>query len=153
MARDPSDSGVGRLRIAETAGGRQWMAIDKQLTNLAFTLMGAPDAVVSARMAELHAQADLIEEPKWREMAHRHIELLPRDIGGPKPGSSPQYWEAAELVRRYIGREFDDPSEQATVGELVIEQVGALADGAPVEEQILIKGMSNAVVHKIDRVE
>jgi hypothetical protein len=71
--------------------------------------------------------------------------------GGPKPGTSPEYWRAASLVTEVVNGK-GSPAERIAHAERAKAEIAALSRQAPRRESMTILRMNSGLVRLIERL-
>lgn len=126
-------------------------AFDAQVLELADSLQGADEATVAAEVVRLKALAGQIADERSRRLALIRAEKLPELISGPKPGTSPQYWQAARLVTQVVNDK-RSAADRIAHAERAKSDIAALSRQAPVRESMTILRMNSTLVRLIERL-
>ena len=126
--------------------------VEAELQRLLADLKGAAPEVVEAETERLLAMADQVQDERGRERARFRAGSLPRLLAGPGKATSEQFRKAQILFARAI--DGDGPA-QARIPELeqAIEQIGELAEQAPVREAGAIRRLTSPLVRLIDHLQ
>lgn len=126
--------------------------VSAEVRRLSYDLRGAGEATVAAEQSRLRGLADQIEDEVSRRSAHARVEALPRLLGGPKLGTSPEYAEAVTLVGRAHG--LTGPATQRlSEARQIRARIRELAGQAPANESAVILRMNSSVARMIDDLE
>jgi hypothetical protein len=126
--------------------------VEAELQRLADDLKGAAPATVEAETARLRAMAEQVQDAPGRERALSRAADLPRLLAGPPAPSSPQFAQAQALFTAAISDE--QPAEVRIPRlEQAIEQIGELADQAPVREAGAIRRLNSPLVRLIEHLQ
>jgi hypothetical protein len=126
-------------------------AVEAQVRELSVSLRGADEATVAAEVARLKELASRITDEQSRSLALIRAEKLPEFISGPKPGTSPQYWRAAELVTEVVNSK-GSPADRIAAAEQAKSEIAALSKQAPQRESMTILRMNSTLVRLIERL-
>lgn len=123
-----------------------------EMRRLLSDLKGATPDVVRAEGERLCNLAELVRDERGRERARFRAGQLPRLLAGPAKASSEQFQQAQVLFARAIN---DDGPAGTRIPQLerTIEQIGALADEAPVREAGAIRRLNSPLVRLIDHLQ
>jgi hypothetical protein len=126
--------------------------VEAELQRLLSDLKGASPEVVEAETRRLLALADQVQDGRGRERARFRAGSLPRLLAGPAKASSEQFHQAQILFAQAIN---GDGPAHARIPQLeqVIEQIGELAEQAPVREAGAIRRLNSPLVRLIDHLE
>ncbi|TCN38696.1 hypothetical protein EV644_10891 [Kribbella orskensis] len=123
-----------------------------EMRRLLSDLKGATPDVVQAEGERLRNLAEQVRDERGRERARFRAGQLPRLLAGPAKASSEQFQQAQVLFARAING--DGPAETRIPQlERTIEQIGALADEAPVREAGAIRRLNSPLVRLIDHLQ
>lgn len=123
-----------------------------EMRRLLSDLKGATPDVVQAEGERLRNLAELVQDERGRERARFRAGQLPRLLAGPAKASSEQFQQAQVLFARAIN---DNGPAVTRIPQLerTIEQIGALADQAPVREAGAIRRLNSPLVRLIDHLQ
>ena len=123
-----------------------------EMRRLLSDLKGATPDVVQAEGERLRNLAEQVRDERGRERARFRAGQLPRLLAGPAKASSEQFQQAQVLFARAIN---DDGPAGTRIPQLerTIEQIGALADEAPVREAGAIRRLNSPLVRLIDHLQ
>jgi hypothetical protein len=126
--------------------------VEAELQRLVDDLKGAAPATVEAETARLRAMAEQVTDEAGRERARFRAGQLPKLLAGPPTPSSEQFQQAQVLFAKAING--DGPADVRIPHlELTIEEIGALADQAPVREAGAIRRLNSPLVRLIDHLQ
>lgn len=130
----------------------EYETVEAELQRLLADLKGAAPEVVEAEGERLRAMAEQVQDERGRERARFRAGSLPRLLAGPAKASSEQFRQAQILFARAI--DGDGPAD-ARIPQLeqAIEQIGDLADQAPVREAGAIRRLTSPLVRLIDHLQ
>lgn len=123
--------------------------ISAEVRRLSYALEGAGDAAVAAEQTRLREQAAQIVDERSRRSALARVDALPRLIGGPHPGNSPQYQEASSLAGRAHGLT-GSPAEQIAEAGRIHDRIAELAAEVPPDESTTILRMNSSIARMIE---
>ncbi len=126
--------------------------VSAEVRRLSHALRDATPAEIEAEQARLRAAAETIGDDVSRRSALARVSALPRLIGGPRPGSSPQYDEATSLAGRAHGL-VGTPEERIAEAARLRERITELAAQAPVQESGAILRMNGSISRLIADLE
>ncbi|MFC5266395.1 hypothetical protein ACFPJ1_30140 [Kribbella qitaiheensis] len=123
-----------------------------EMRRLLSDLKGTTPDVVRAEGERLRNLAEQVQDERGRERARFRAGQLPRLLAGPAKASSEQFRQAQVLFARAIN---DDGPAGTRIPQLerTIEQIGALADEAPVREAGAIRRLNSPLVRLIDHLQ
>ena len=123
-----------------------------EMRRLLSDLKGATPDVVQAEGERLRNLAEQVRDERGRERARFRAGQLPSLLAGPAKASSEQFQQAQVLFARAING--NGPAETRIPQlERTIEQIGALADQAPVREAGAIRRLNSPLVRLIDHLQ
>lgn len=128
----------------------QYDAIDAEVRALTVSLRDAPGDALATAQDQLRAIAAEIADELWRTRALRRIDELAQLVAGPRTGTSTQYREANAIAGRVLARQQDPPAERILEAERAIATIGQLADQAPAEESMAIRGLNATLTRLVD---
>jgi hypothetical protein len=126
--------------------------ISAEVRRLSYALDGTDPAAVAAEQARLRELAAAIADEVSRRSALARVDALPRLIGGPRPGTSPQYEEASTLVGRAHGLTGPAVERIVEAGQ-IRARIAELADQAPASESTTILRMNSSIARLIEDLE
>lgn len=126
--------------------------VSAEVRRLSHELRDAVPAQIGAEQARLRELAATIEDDVSRRSALARVSALPRLIGGPRPGSSPQYDEATNLAGRAHGL-VGTPQERIAEATRLRHRIAELAAQAPVAESGAILRMNGSITRLIADLE
>ena len=133
--------------------------VSAEVRRLAQELRDAGPARVDAEQTRLRELAATIQDDVSRRSALARVSALPRLIGGPHPGSSPQYVEATSLAGRAHGLAGRAHGSGGSFEERVAEaarirdRIAELAAQAPAGESGTILRMTGSITRLIGDLE
>ena len=126
--------------------------VSAEVRRLAQELRDAGPARVGAEQTRLRELAATIHDDVSRHSALARVAALPRLIGGPHPGSSPQYVEATSLAGRAHGL-VGSSEERIAEAVRIRERIAELATEAPAGESGTISRMTGSITRLIGDLE
>ncbi|MFI5711695.1 hypothetical protein [Kribbella sp. NPDC051620] len=126
--------------------------VEAELQRLIDNLRGADAATVEAETARLQAMAGQVQDAPGRERAFSRAAELPRLLAGPPVPASAEFARAQLLFDRAIK---DQGPAEVRIPRLeqTIEQIGQLADQAPVREAGAIRRLNSPLVRLIEHLQ
>lgn len=126
--------------------------VEAELQRLLDDIKGAPPGVVEAELTRLLAMAEQVPAGPDRDWARTRAGQLPRLLAGPPKPASEEFAQAQLLFDRAISEE--GPAESRIPAlEQTIEQIGVLADQAPVREAGAIRRLNSPLARLIDHLQ
>lgn len=126
--------------------------VSAEVRRLSHELRDATPDQITAAQDRLRGMAATIGDDVSRRSALARVSALPRLIGGPRPGTSPQYDEATSLAGRAHGL-VGTPAERIAEAARLRDRITELAAQAPVGESGAILRMNGSITRLIADLE